>query len=433
VNVGAQLRSEILLLPSHLLNPSSGEKAVIDQLSNDANPDDFGGETCDIAGQTGLGGSGTSPGEDPVFPGFFTPRSASGSLPSEPTGDGASASAPAELSLGDTRAPRSRSGSSEELRGAAAPVPDMQHVAPGGDGSRAASDSAAGGVPPASTPSTAADASVPTSNPPAPAPAAPDRPRTRLQGGIRKPKVYHDGTIHYGLFTSNGEPSNVEEALRSEHWKKTMDTEYEALTWHLVPPKKGSNIIDCKWVFKEKRKADGSLDKYKARLVAKGYKQRFGIDYEDIFSPIVKMATIRAILSVAVSKGWSLRQLDISNAFIHGILEEEVYMRQPPGYINSAMPNYVCKLDKASYGLKQAPRAWYARLSSKLPSLGFKASLADTSLFYFNKGKVTMYVLIYVDDIIVVSSLLEVIQCVLRDLQQDFALKDLVSYITSWE
>jgi histone deacetylase 1/2 len=135
-----------------------------------------------------------------------------------------------------------------------------------------------------------------------------------------------------------------------------MDIEYNALlknnTCHLVPPKKGSNIIDCKWVFKVKLNADGTLDKYKARLVSKGFKQRFGIDYEDTFSPVVKMSTIRVILSIAISRGWSMRQLDVQNAFLHGILEEEVYMRQPPGYIDKSHPNFVYKLGKALYGLK---------------------------------------------------------------------------------
>ena len=106
-------------------------------------------------------------------------------------------------------------------------------------------------------------------------------------------------------------------------------------------------MIDCKWVFKIKRKADGSIDHYKARLVAKGFKQRYGIDYEDTFSPVVKAATIRLVLSIALSRGWSLRQLDVQNAFLHGVLEEDVFMRQPPGYENKTMLNYVCKLEQS--------------------------------------------------------------------------------------
>jgi hypothetical protein len=255
------------------------------------------------------------------------------------------------------------------------------------------------------------------------------RPRTRLQSGIRKPKVYTDGTIRYSCLTSSGEPGNLNEAFGDKHWKEAMDLEYSALmknkTWHLVPPRKGTNIIDCKWVYKIKRKADGGLDRYKARLVAKGFKQRYGIDYEDTFSPVVKATTIRVILYVAVSRGWSLRQLDVQNAFLHGVLEEEVYMRQPPGYEDKSLPNYVCKLDKALYGLKQAPRAWYSRLSMKLQSLGFKPSRADTSLFFYNKGNISMFVLIYVDDIIVASSMPSATTTLLSDLNKEFALKDL--------
>ncbi|KAK1611308.1 hypothetical protein QYE76_034981 [Lolium multiflorum] len=144
-------------------------------------------------------------------------------------------------------------------------------------------------------------------------------------------------------------------------YKLAMQDEYDALlanhTWHLVPPSSRRNIIDCKWVYRIKKNADGTIDRYKARLVAKVFKQRYGIEYEDTFSPVVKAATIRLVLSISVSRGWSLRQLDVNNAFLHGVLKEEVYMKQPPCFESSANPAYVFKLDKALYGLKQAPRA----------------------------------------------------------------------------
>ncbi|XP_040258896.1 uncharacterized mitochondrial protein AtMg00820-like [Aegilops tauschii subsp. strangulata] len=117
-------------------------------------------------------------------------------------------------------------------------------------------------------------------------PTAPSRVMTRLQ---------------------KGEPTTLNSALDDPKWKKAMDEEYSALmrykTWHLVPNQKGRNIIDCKWVYRIIKKADGSIDRYKARLVAKGFKQRYGIDYEDTFSPVVKAATIRLVLAIAVSKG----------------------------------------------------------------------------------------------------------------------------------
>lgn len=264
---------------------------------------------------------------------------------------------------------------------------------------------------------------------PAPAPAA--RPTTRSQHGITRPKQYTDGTVRWCMHStlSADEPHSVGEALKSPQWSHAMENEHQALlrngTWHLVPRPKGKNVIGCKWVYKVKRKADGSIERYKARLVAKGYKQRYGIDYEDTFSPVVKAATIRLVLSVAVSKGWTLRQLDVQNAFLHGILEEEVYMQQPPGYEDHRYPNYVCKLDKAIYGLKQAPRAWYARLCAKLVSLGFIPSKSDTSLFYFIQGNLSIFVLVYVDDIIVASSSSEAVGPLFKKLQNDFALKDL--------
>jgi hypothetical protein len=137
------------------------------------------------------------------------------------------------------------------------------------------------------------------------------RPSTHLQHGIRKPKLYTDGTMRYGLLTSSSEPQNHNEALRDDKWKKAINDEFGALqknrTWHLVLAKSGANVIDCKWVYKIKRKSDDTIDRYKARLVAKGFKQRYEIDYEDTFSQVVKATTIHLILSLAVFNGWSLR------------------------------------------------------------------------------------------------------------------------------
>jgi histone deacetylase 1/2 len=142
-------------------------------------------------------------------------------------------------------------------------------------------------------------------------PEAPPAPRTCLQKGIRQPKKYTDGTIRYSFLCSTGEPQDHHEALGNTNWHQAMDKEYDALmknrTWHLVPEPSGNkNIIDCKWVYKVKKNSDGTINRYKARLVAKGFKQRYGIDYEDTFSPVVKSATIRLVLAIAVSRGWAL-------------------------------------------------------------------------------------------------------------------------------
>lgn len=127
-------------------------------------------------------------------------------------------------------------------------------------------------------------------------------------------------------------------------------------TWHLVPRGAGF-LIGYKWVYCVKHKPDGSVDRYKARLVAKGLLQTSSRDYFETCSPVMKLVTIRLVLSIALSNRWGLRQLDINNVFLHGTLHEEVYMEQPPVYVDPLYPTHVCRLTKALYGLKQAPRA----------------------------------------------------------------------------
>jgi hypothetical protein len=158
------------------------------------------------------------------------------------------------------------------------------------------------------------------------------------------------------------EPTCFEQAVGNPKWDNAMDEEMVALnanaTWELVALPKDKKVIRCKWVYKVKHNANGSVSIYKARLVAKGYAQTYGIDYEKTYSPIAKMITIRTIIIMATTKGWSLHQMDVKNVFFHGDLQEEVYMEQPPGYVDQTHPNLVCRLKKVLYDLKQAPRAW---------------------------------------------------------------------------
>jgi len=144
---------------------------------------------------------------------------------------------------------------------------------------------------------------------------------TYTKNGTRKPKIY---LVSRHSLLPNSEPTCYTQAVKVPEWRLAMETEYTALikngTWVLVPPLPSANLIGCKWVFKIKRRSDDTIERHKARLVAKGYKQQCGVDYSDTFSPVVKPTMIRVVLSLAVSNGWSIRQLDIQNAFLHGFL-----------------------------------------------------------------------------------------------------------------
>ena len=208
-----------------------------------------------------------------------------------------------------------------------------------------------------------------------------------------------------------------------------MDEEVAALarnhTWSLVPPPPAPyKPIGCKWVFRIKRHPDGTIQKYKARLVAKGFHQKEGLDFDQVFSPVVKPATVRVMLSIALSKGWSIRQFDFNNAFLNGDLQEHVYMQQPEGY-QSSNSQLVCKLQKALYGLKQAPRAWFTKLSSTLHQFGFNSTKSDTSLFTKFTASSTTYILVYVDDILITGTNASEISELIDKLNSIFTLKDL--------
>ena len=170
-------------------------------------------------------------------------------------------------------------------------------------------------------------------------------------------------------------PKTSAEALTIPHWKLAMEEELNALeanhTWDVVqlPPTK--RPIGCRWVFTVKYLSDGQIERYKARLVAQGYSQTYGINYGETFAPIAKMKTIRILIALAVQLDWPLQQYDVKNAFLHGKLEEEIYMRIPHGYSHIQHANQVGKLRKALYGLKQSSRAWFGKFSLTMTRFGY--------------------------------------------------------------
>lgn len=253
--------------------------------------------------------------------------------------------------------------------------------------------------------------------------------QTRSKAGIFKPK--HLISLFTSVSPSISEPKHFHEAIRHSVWQKAMAEEYEALvkqgTWVLVPPPSHGNVIGCQWIYKVKRHSDGSIARYKARLVASGNQQAEGVDFLKTFSHVVKQPIVRIILGLAVHYQWPLKQLDVSNAFLHGTLTEDVFMRQPQGYTDPNHPTYVCKLTKALYGLKQAPRARFSVFSSYLLELGFQASKADTSLFILHKANSITLILVYVDDIILTGNDSTFLSQLVELLSAKFVLKDLGS------
>jgi transposase InsO family protein len=206
------------------------------------------------------------------------------------------------------------------------------------------------------------------------------------------------------------EPKSREEALAGDNkaeWQTAMDDEYQSLivnnTWEVVPCPKDVKPIPTKWVYKVKRTADGNFERFKARLVAKGFKQIEGIDFDEVYAPVSKQATVRALLAVAAAQDLELHQLDVKTAFLNGELEEEVYVLQPPGYTTHDS-THACLLKRALYGLRQAPRTWHMRLKKDLEAAGFVESQADPGLFIAHHEKGIIYLLVYVDDILLVTN-----------------------------
>ncbi|GJW32286.1 putative RNA-directed DNA polymerase [Tanacetum coccineum] len=220
------------------------------------------------------------------------------------------------------------------------------------------------------------------------------------------------------------EPSSFEEASKDINWINAMNEELHALyennTWELCDVPAGRKPIGSKWVYRIKYMSSGEIERFKARLVSKRFGQKEGIDYEETFSPVVKMGTVRCVLTLAVEMNWKFFQMDVNNAFLYGDLNEEVYMLPPLGF-SKPNENKVCKLKKSLYGLKQAPRQWNHKLIEALRDVGFVQSKNEHSLFVKNVGSVFLYVLVYVDDLAITGND-ELKLRTLKELLHDFGL-----------
>jgi len=227
------------------------------------------------------------------------------------------------------------------------------------------------------------------------------------------------------------DPKSMRQALQhsdGDKWKEAakseMDNHASNGTWKLVDLPPGAKCIGSGWVFRLKRNADGSIERYKARLVAKGYSQRPGFDYTEVFSPTFRYAAIRTIIALAALNDLHLHSVDISHAFLNGDLEETIYMRQAEGF-HTGSPNTVCLLIKSLYGLKQASRQWNKKLHDALVSMGFKRLESDRSIYIFIRGDVRIIVPIFIDDITIASSNPDAIDSTVKELASHFKLRDL--------
>ncbi|GJY59860.1 retrovirus-related pol polyprotein from transposon TNT 1-94 [Tanacetum coccineum] len=229
-------------------------------------------------------------------------------------------------------------------------------------------------------------------------------------------------------FISTIEPKNINEALKDENWVMAMQEELNQFktndVWELVPNPMDMTIIGTKWVYRNKLDENGVVTRNKARLVAQGYNQQEGIDYDETYAPVARLESIRILLAYACALDFKLYQMDVKSAFLNGFINEEVYVAQPPGFIDFAKPNYVYRLKKALYGLKQAPKAWYDRLKAFLIKHDYSMGMVDNTLFTKKKDSNLIIVQIYVDDIIFGSTCQEMCDDFAKIMHDEFEMKD---------
>ncbi|KAK8956512.1 hypothetical protein KSP39_PZI000036 [Platanthera zijinensis] len=250
-------------------------------------------------------------------------------------------------------------------------------------------------------------------------PQSPPRKTRRLS------EIYHQANLAL-LGTT---PTSYTEAIKEEKWKDAMNQEMSMITknqtWDLVVRPKNESILGLKWLYRIKVKEDGTVDKYKARLVAKGYAQIHGRDYEETYSPVARMDTVRVILALAAHKGYQLHHMDVKSAFLNGIITENIFTEQPAGYVQEGEELKVCKLKRALYGLKQAPKAWNMTIDHYFITQGFYRSKCDPSLYTKHTPEYQLLICLYVDDLLIASDSSEQIKNFKAQMHLKFEMSDL--------
>ena len=234
---------------------------------------------------------------------------------------------------------------------------------------------------------------------------------------------------------ASSDPRTFKQAIKSaesKNWMEAMKSEYKSLldhhTWDLVDLPAGANLVGCKWVYKTKYKANGEIDRYKARLVAQGYSQAAGIDYDEVYAPVAKYKSIRTLLAIGNQLDLEIHQMDVVAAFLNGDLSDEIYMKQPEGFVSSTHPNKVCKLKKSLYGLKQSARCWNDKIDAYLKSSDYKQSAADPCIYYrtqmVGEKAVVVFIGVYVDDTIFMSNDASVLAAEKAKISSEFDMDD---------
>ena len=261
----------------------------------------------------------------------------------------------------------------------------------------------------------------------APVLPSPEQQSVRRSGRERRfPDYYGDR-----IYLSKSEPTTVEEVLSTPEkhcWLEAMEKEMKSLqdndVWELVDLPEDRKPVGSKWVFKTKTDADGHIERYKARLVAQGFSQKFDTDYDETFSPVVRLESVRTLIAMSVQQGLQLHQVDVDTAFLNGELEEEVYMQQPEGFITPGKEHLVCRLKKSIYGLKQSSRCWNVVLDDHLKKMGFVQTTTDPCVYRASGGEL-VYIGVYVDDVILAARSSKKLAEVKKELALRFDIKDM--------